>query len=38
MMIIKAAITSFSLRRPHSILTANLIIELTIQPLFLIVR
>ena len=27
MMIIKAAITSFSLRRPHSILTANLIVK-----------
>ena len=31
MMISKAAITSFSLRRPHSILTANLIIVVTIQ-------
>ena len=39
MMIIKAAITSFSLRRrrPHSIPTANLI-KLTIQTLFLNVR
>ena len=31
MRISKAAITSFSLRRPHTILTANLIIVVTIQ-------